>query len=49
LTGDIPAGGTSAWYFAGTAFVLAVAVALAGWAFHTSLGGRRLWKGDLLG
>jgi general stress protein CsbA len=46
---NVPAGSTSAWYFGGTVFVLGVAVALAGWAFHTSLGGRKLWKGDLLG
>ena len=28
----------SAWYFGGTAFVLAIVVALAVWAFSTSLG-----------
>jgi hypothetical protein len=46
---NIPAGGSSAWYFGGTVFLLGAAVALAGWAFHTSLGGRRLWQHDLLG
>jgi hypothetical protein len=38
----------SAWYFGGTAFALAVALALAAWAFHTSRGGRKLWKEDFL-
>ena len=46
---NVPGARTSAWYFGGTAFLLAVAVALAVWAFHTSLGGRKLWKEDFLG
>ena len=39
---NMPETRTSAWYFGGTAFVLFAAVALAVWAFHTSLGGRKL-------
>lgn len=46
---DVPGARPSAWYFGGTAFIVAVAVALAVWAFHTSLGGRKLWKEDFLG
>jgi hypothetical protein len=46
---NVPGARTSAWYFGGTAFLLAVAVALAVWAFHTSLGGRKLWKEDFFG
>jgi hypothetical protein len=29
--------------------MLAVPVALTVWAFRTAIGGRRLWKSDLLG
>jgi predicted Ser/Thr protein kinase len=46
---SIPVGQTSAWFFPQSMFLLALAVALAVWAFHTSLGGRKLWKDDLLG
>ncbi len=45
---NVPGARLSSWNFSGTALVLLGAVALAGWAFHTSLGGRKLWKGDLL-
>lgn len=37
----------SAWYFGSTIFVLASVFALAAWALHTSLAGRRLWNQDL--
>jgi serine/threonine-protein kinase len=37
----------SAWYFANTVFILAFVVALATWAFFTSIAGRRLWKSSL--
>jgi serine/threonine protein kinase len=40
---------TSAWYFPGAVFMLACALALTAWAFHTAIAGRRLWKTDLLG
>jgi serine/threonine-protein kinase len=46
---NVPGGRMSAWYFGGSAFVIFVAVALAVWAFHTSLGGRKLWKEDFFG
>jgi serine/threonine-protein kinase len=44
---NVPGARMSAWYFGGTALLLAAVLALAAWAFHTSLGGRRLWKADL--
>jgi len=37
----------SSWYATSTAFVFLSILALAGWAFYTSLGGQRLWKEDL--
>jgi hypothetical protein len=37
----------SAWYFGNTVFILAFVVALATWAFFTSIAGRRLWKPTL--
>ncbi|MGA3040139.1 MAG: serine/threonine-protein kinase [Bryobacteraceae bacterium] len=40
---------TSAWYFSSAICMLAVPVALTVWAFRTAIGGRRLWKSDLLG
>jgi serine/threonine-protein kinase len=46
---NVPGARVSAWYFGGTVFVLAAALALSAWAFHTSLGGRRLWKEDFFG
>jgi hypothetical protein len=49
VAANVPGARTSAWYFGGTVFILTVAVALAGWAFHTSLGGRKLWKEDFFG
>ena len=49
VVGNVPGARTSSWYFGGTAFVLAVALALAVWAFQTSLGGRKLWKEDFFG
>jgi hypothetical protein len=38
----------SAWYAGGTIFTLACIVALTGYAFHTALGGRRLFKAGFL-
>ena len=35
---------TSAWYFSGSVFTLATIVVLSLWAFHSSVGGERLWK-----
>jgi serine/threonine-protein kinase len=40
---------TSAWYFGNDVIILASVLALAGWGFHTSIAGRKLWKQDLLG
>jgi hypothetical protein len=37
----------SAWYFGNSAFMLGSVLALAAWAFHTSIGGRKLWNQDL--
>jgi serine/threonine-protein kinase len=34
----------SDWYMASSLIVVASVLALVGWAFHTSLAGRRLWK-----
>ncbi|HLK18219.1 MAG TPA: hypothetical protein VKT81_04650, partial [Bryobacteraceae bacterium] len=39
---------TSAWYFGNDLLLLAGVLTLAAWGFHTSLGGRRIWKADLL-
>ncbi len=39
---------TQAWYFSSAVFMLGTVVALAAWAFHTAIAGRRLWKEDLL-
>jgi len=38
----------SAWYAGSAIFSLVCIVALAGWAFHTALGGRPLFKSELL-
>ena len=38
----------SAWYGGYTIAVLVAVLALAGWAFHTSLGGQKLFAGGLL-
>ena len=38
----------SAWYAGSTIFTLAFIVALAGFAFHTALGGRPLFQAKLL-
>jgi serine/threonine-protein kinase len=38
----------SAWYFGNDLLLLASVLILAAWGFHTSLGGRRIWKADLL-
>jgi len=46
---NLPEGPVSAWYFSGTALALAAVLILAVWAFHISLGGRKLWKEDFLG
>lgn len=45
----VPVARPSAWYFGAMVFVLALAVVLAAWAFHASLGGRKLWKEDFFG
>jgi hypothetical protein len=37
---------TTAWFFGESAFLVALSLVLAGWAFHTSLGGRKLWNED---
>ena len=44
-----PAAPSSAWYFGESMFLLGVLVAIAFWAFHTSLGGRKLWREDFFG
>ena len=36
------------WYFGNSLLLLALVAALAVWAFFTSMGGRKLWKADLL-
>jgi hypothetical protein len=38
---------TGAWYFGNIAFLFGSAILLAAWAFYTSVGGRRFWRGDL--
>ena len=38
----------SAWYSGSSIAVVAILLALAGWAFHTSLGGKKLFSGNLL-
>jgi serine/threonine-protein kinase len=40
---------SSAWYMGSAVFMLAWPLVLTAWAFHTAVGGRRLWKTDLLG
>jgi hypothetical protein len=45
----VPAAQSSAWYVGGSMFLLGLALAIATWAFYTSLGGRKLWKTDLFG
>jgi serine/threonine-protein kinase len=47
--GNAPGPKLSSWYFSSTVFMLAVTLALAAWAFHTALGGRKLWKEDFFG
>ena len=50
LVGNAPmTAHSSAWYFPSAVFMLACAVALTAWAFHTAIAGRRLWKTDLFG
>ena len=39
----------SAWYFGTGMAIVAGFLALTAWAFHTSVGGRRLWNDDLFG
>ena len=39
----------SEWYFGESVLIVAVAVAIAAWAFHISLGSRKLWKDEFLG
>jgi predicted Ser/Thr protein kinase len=46
---NIPAAVSSAWYFGSSMFLLGLALAIAAWAFHVSLGGRKLWKEDFFG
>jgi hypothetical protein len=38
----------SVWYSAASLVALGTVLALAGWSFRHALGGRRVWKGDLL-
>ena len=38
----------SAWYASGSVLVVLVLIGLAGYAFHTSLAGRQLFKDELL-
>ena len=38
----------SAWYSGSTIVVVLVVLALAGFAFHTSLGGQKVFEGKLL-
>jgi serine/threonine-protein kinase len=40
-------GSLSSWYAGATVFAFLSLLALAGWAFHASLGGRRLWSEGL--
>jgi serine/threonine-protein kinase len=40
---------SSAWYFANSVCMLACALALTAWAFHTAIAGRRLWNADPFG
>ena len=37
----------SNWYAAHTASIVVGFIALAAWAFYTSLGGQKMWKDDL--
>jgi hypothetical protein len=47
--GNLPvATNPSLWYFNATAMVMGVIALLAVWAFHASLGGRKLFQGNLL-
>lgn len=39
---------TDAWYFGNITLLFGSAIALASWAFYTSMGARRLWKYDLM-
>jgi Protein kinase domain len=45
----LPLGRPSMWYFGGMVAALLCTAALAAWAFHNSLGGRRLWRDDFFG
>jgi hypothetical protein len=45
----IPPASASAWYFPQSMFLMGIAAAIVLWAFHTSLGGRKLWKEDFFG
>lgn len=46
---NLPGGQVSAWYFGSTVFFLTATLAGAVWAFHVSLGGRKLWSAESLG
>jgi serine/threonine-protein kinase len=46
---SVPVAQPAAWYFGSTVLVFAAILALAGWGFHISLGGRKLWKEDFFG
>jgi len=43
-----PTANPSAWYFPNTLVLIGGVLALAAWAFRTSVAGRRLWSHDLL-
>ena len=48
LAGNAPlTGNTAAWYFPYGFFMIAAVLAIAGWAFRTSVGNQPLWKVDL--
>ena len=38
----------SVWYAGYMITMIIIVLAIAGWAFHTSLGGQKLFTGDLL-
>ncbi len=48
VLGNVPVtANSSAWYFAGSVFMLLCLVALAAWGFRTAIAGQQLWKIDL--
>ena len=49
MLSTVPGARTTAWFFGESVFLVALALAMAAWAFHVSLGGRKLWKEDFFG